>query len=499
MKHKYFKTLLMAMLATGSSAVSARTIRIVYYLYDGSNLKNTSTIVTEEFKDVPVNDIVSPDQTTFGNQKGYEGVKFVYLPQPGFFVGEDIATIYAPVRKAYGYTISNFLTDAAGSSMSYTTSTFYEDVEEEKKVIYWYAAYPRFTKNSEGVWYEAAAQKPYGTSGKIYSPSGNMSAAKYWKYDVSKAQNIVFFGEAEDPSHGGAEDSENLLYSNGKSGIIEKAYVIGELPAGNYTIEVGPSASSSALGVFVGSSMQNFVYGSNQSCDISLTEKAEVSLRPQSGSATFDYVVVYAQGESLAVGPHGWATYCSGNALDFTGVKDIEAYKVVYNSGKNVDFVKIDKSPAGEGVLLKGTKGETTTVTVPISKSDVAKWSDNLLVGVLSSVKVQEYGDNKDGQSCINYVLANQNNSENFYRLTSRGKKVRAHSAYLAMPDYIREGESDAKSVIWLEGEDENETTGINDVKIASDKDVLYNLAGQKVSSDYKGIVIKNGKKFLNK
>lgn len=43
--------------------------------------------------------------------------------------------------------------------------------------------------------------------------------------------------------------------------------------------------------------------------------------------------------------------------------------------------------------------------------------------------------------------------------------------------------------------------TGIEQVEtvVVPAKDVIYNLAGQKVGPDYKGIVIKNGKKYMNK
>lgn len=42
-------------------------------------------------------------------------------------------------------------------------------------------------------------------------------------------------------------------------------------------------------------------------------------------------------------------------------------------------------------------------------------------------------------------------------------------------------------------------TTGINSVKVAPKSSVLYNLSGQRVDSSYKGVVIRNGKKFVNK
>ena len=42
--------------------------------------------------------------------------------------------------------------------------------------------------------------------------------------------------------------------------------------------------------------------------------------------------------------------------------------------------------------------------------------------------------------------------------------------------------------------------TGINNVNAAkAENGVMYNLAGQKVNNGYKGVVIMNGKKMLNK
>ncbi len=43
------------------------------------------------------------------------------------------------------------------------------------------------------------------------------------------------------------------------------------------------------------------------------------------------------------------------------------------------------------------------------------------------------------------------------------------------------------------------QASSINSINAASSNDVIFNLAGQKVSADYKGVVIKAGKKYLNK
>ncbi len=49
-------------------------------------------------------------------------------------------------------------------------------------------------------------------------------------------------------------------------------------------------------------------------------------------------------------------------------------------------------------------------------------------------------------------------------------------------------------------GDEENETTSISEeLRVKSEESSAYNLAGQKVGKDYKGIVIVNGKKFVRK
>jgi hypothetical protein len=52
--------------------------------------------------------------------------------------------------------------------------------------------------------------------------------------------------------------------------------------------------------------------------------------------------------------------------------------------------------------------------------------------------------------------------------------------------------------VIWLDGSEED-ATAIKAVKTAAEKGAIYNLAGQKVNAAYKGVVIKDGKKYIQK
>ena len=42
-------------------------------------------------------------------------------------------------------------------------------------------------------------------------------------------------------------------------------------------------------------------------------------------------------------------------------------------------------------------------------------------------------------------------------------------------------------------------STGINNAKVEAEAGAVYNLAGQKVDAQYKGVVIKNGQKLIQK
>lgn len=84
-----------------------------------------------------------------------------------------------------------------------------------------------------------------------------------------------------------------------------------------------------------------------------------------------------------------------------------------------------------------------------------------------------------------------QNDGINASIVKANGTKISPFRAYFTG---ILEGTSAKLNF------DDEETTGITNVNAAeSNDDTLYNLTGQKVNAAYKGIVIKNGKKYLVK
>ena len=137
--------------------------------------------------------------------------------------------------------------------------------------------------------------------------------------------------------------------------------------------------------------------------------------------------------------------------------------------------------PANTSVLINAAAG---TYNFHGEKTTWAK--EEQTVGALTSVRACKY------VPVGSYVLQNHNGKVGFYKVVE-GKPViiGANRAYLT-PSVAT-----AAAKINIEYP---EVTGITSIKTTTiEDDVMYNLAGQKVGNDYRGIVIKNGYKFFNK
>lgn len=107
-------------------------------------------------------------------------------------------------------------------------------------------------------------------------------------------------------------------------------------------------------------------------------------------------------------------------------------------------------------------------------------------VGALTSVRACKY------VPVGSYVLQNHNGQVGFYKVVEeKSVMIGANRAYLT-PSVAT-----AAAKINIEYPEVTGITSIKDTTI--ENDVMYNLAGQKVGNDYRGIVIKNGCKFFNK
>lgn len=192
---------------------------------------------------------------------------------------------------------------------------------------------------------------------------------------------------------------------------------------------------------------------------------------------------------SVTIGETGYATlYYSKLALTVPeGVKGYTC-RLADGSFKMEEIFTEDKIiPAGTGVLLNGNPG---TYTFNVSSEVGTPVDDNWLKGS------DEKATTKDGERY--YMLSLDANSTagsvGFYWGAPNGGAFTngAHKAYLC----VKPGVAGAKTCYRFDGQ----TTAIDgtraDKPTAADG-AVYNLAGQRVDRSYKGVVIKNGKKYI--
>ena len=189
-------------------------------------------------------------------------------------------------------------------------------------------------------------------------------------------------------------------------------------------------------------------------------------------------------------------TYCENAGTAFAGGKamgnwadaDFTAYVCGKNSGKLVSdaartgcVYKFETAKAGSvtvGVQLGGTKGFHI---LNADFAEVAPASYNLPAA--KDGDSQEFTQNEKGEN----IIAEKSNGTVTFSVAEGG-------TYYVLAAGTRMGFYGFKYVTGT-------STGISDIQAPkSSKDgATFNLLGQKVANDAKGIVIKNGKKFINK
>lgn len=186
-----------------------------------------------------------------------------------------------------------------------------------------------------------------------------------------------------------------------------------------------------------------------------------------------------------------WSTfYASNNRLLPDGVT---AYAVKSNNDGRAQLVKVAEGrqviPGGQGYLLSTAKENGFCLT-PSEDAPVEVSTENLLMG---SDEARLF----DKSGFKYYILGKSGSDFGFYwQKGTGGNSVNnaAHKAFLRVP-----ASSGAKFLSFTFG---GETTGINGITASGAEQngtALYNLAGQRVAKGYKGLVIKNGKKYLVK
>ena len=182
----------------------------------------------------------------------------------------------------------------------------------------------------------------------------------------------------------------------------------------------------------------------------------------------------------LTIGTEGVATFAASYPVDYNA-NNLEAYSVTYNAtNSKLTFNKIDGVVAANtAVIVKGAAGNYT------------------LAKATADATVTDTGLNtSDGKTTGAeniYCLAKKSEGLGFYQVSST-VTIPANKAYLEIP-------ASAGARTFYSMEFGGGTTGINTIQAngAKANAAIYSLSGQQVSKAYKGIVIVNGKKMIQK
>lgn len=415
-----------------------------------------------------------------------DGTKYILesTEVPSITIKATDNTLNVPVRKPYTATL-NVTKNINGTATTATTAL----TETDDHVATWSYAFPLYAKGSDGVYYKTDATT-FGETGTFTDGETINKTVDYTTAD----NDIVFYSEGE----AATVNSVNYNYSNGADGHVapqngrNRGISVGSLDAGRYSFDV----------VFTGVNRRNL--GLRHATDDPLiivqpTKTGESSTEFTLDATTadlyinganyldartlqsedFDYVVIRrVNSVSAEINTESNPTsFCSTSTV--TVPEDVMVYIATSADNNTVQLERVDTKviPAGTGVILYSAEAGTKALTVG-GTADASLYTSNIFKAATSDVTA---GDNT-------YALVKGRQS---FAKVKAGVIIPAGKAYLEIT-------AGSKLAINFGGE----TTGISKVateQTAPENTAMYNLAGQRVSNSYKGIVIRNGKKFINK
>ena len=185
----------------------------------------------------------------------------------------------------------------------------------------------------------------------------------------------------------------------------------------------------------------------------------------------------------VTIGQRGAVSYSSTKALDFTDLP-VEAYIVTAKNGNSFNKKQVYKVPAETGLVVEGAEG---TYKIPVAEANTS--FDDFCGNLLQSTATAEFTVPDDGN--VYYGL--------FYSYATERvgfQKKDAGFSFGMGKSYLKLSGAMAKNFneIFLE-----EATAIRGVQEDAWTDgKAYNLNGQRVDKNYKGVMIVNGKKVVN-
>ena len=370
----------------------------------------------------------------------------------GTFTPTENGTIVV-TSSAEGYISSQISVNCYVRYAQYWQSVDYSTLSEAEMT----ASYPTWTKSEGGRW---ASWKDKGSNYTYYSVTDGTAGNADFTFDT-------YF-----------KMRSNL------SSLVE-GFGIGRNITGGETLTLVDATDDDIVALKIYNGYGNHAAAAANYTMYSLRKGANITYSLSNGSLLMQGTIYRPAPLSVTIGSTGYTTLASPYALDLTKLPDgVTAYYAsAVNGSKVVLTEKSDAAvAAGTGLVLKGAAG---IYDIPVTVSGSAI-NGNLLVGCLSAATA--WGADK-------YVLWNDNGVAKFCNLANYTSvspmTIPAGKAYL---DASTAGVK-LLSIVFVD----ESITGVETPTAAEEDGIYYNLNGQQVTRDYKGIVIKNGRKYYNK
>ncbi len=287
----------------------------------------------------------------------------------------------------------------------------------------------------------------------------------------------------------------NIFYNTGAETSV--TYIA--IRNGNNEIKLGSGVKTTASNDFLMSAIAKTVK------DIS-DNNVEISSKSVTKQKIYKVTLNYAAGTltteeatelPLSVGEVQVATFVA--PANVTIPANVKAYTLVYDTDHLVATeITTGTIPANTPVLINAPKddysfaivdgttvvNEETQTVGSNSRKFIPDAQADALYGVFQMHYVPENS----------YVLQNGASGIGFYKVNVDNYAINPFRCYITLPE---PSEAPSLSIVF----DNSETTGIADVR-GQKEDVrsdIFNLSGQRVGKDYKGVVIKNGRKMIQK
>lgn len=443
-----------------------------------------------------------PDHIIFHNNAGVQTADLAFVNEKQYsFVATDTYTVAGSSTQLFGAEWNysegsgNDMTKGEGTSTVYTKS--YANVALSAGNIEYkvFKAYNNSTTfPAENAILNIATMGMYNVTFTFDASTNDVSAVVERQGDIPLTYSYVLAGDNDLVGADWVVDgSVNVMTEN--AGTYSLTLEDKTLEANNYgykVVKLGKYNDKVYETTWIPDGMDN-----NKT--VAIGEKGIYTITftydPTPGAANdgIAYSATPTQIEVPAISATGYATYSSAYALDFTDVTVFNAYIATgLDAQKQVVMAPAQQKVPAETGLVLAAEGGCEATLVPVAALAPAI-GDNLLVAHVAAGDVAASAGSE-----YRYVLAKKGDKVGFYKLATT-LNLPANRAYLQTTEALATNSTGKVSWIF----DDDETTNINALTLGrsalNPTQPMYNISGQRVGNDYKGIVIQNGKKYVNK